>query len=95
MVDWSAPQRHGSYSFRAIDSHPWLPKSKSRSRCRNPEPGDDWVILKMSGLPHIEFWPFLGRPLKDVMVNFGHFRAPSLVTLLTFKNVINPKHLNT
>ena len=26
------------------------------------------VILKMSGLHHIEFWSFLGRPLKDFRV---------------------------
>ena len=56
-------------------------------------------------LPHPKFWPFLGRLLEDVrfypILNFGHFGASSLVTLLTFQNVINlkntktPKHLNT
>ena len=48
-------------------------------------------------LPHPKCWPFLGRPLKDVRFystrNFGHFWGPpSLVTLLTFPNVIDPKH---
>ena len=47
-------------------------------------------------LPHPKFWPFLGRLLKDIrfytILNFGHFGAPSLVTLLTFPNVIDPKH---
>ena len=57
--------------------------------------GHFWAdLLKMS----VFFWPFLGRPLKDVrfypMLNFGHFWAPSLVTLLTFQNVINLRHLN-
>ena len=51
--------------------------------------------------PHPQFWPFFGpaRPLYDVrfypMLIFGHSWAPSLVTLLTFKNVNNPQHLNT
>ena len=50
-------------------------------------------------LPNPKFWPFLGCLLKDVrfysMLNFGHFWPPSLVTLLSFQNVINFQHLNT
>ena len=53
----------------------------------------------------LKFYPpqklaiFWGRRLEDVrfypMLNFGHFWPPSLVTLFTFKNVNNPKHLHT
>ena len=47
-------------------------------------------------LPHPKFWPFPGRPHKDVRfyptLNCGHFGAPSLVTLLTIPNVIDLKH---
>ena len=42
--------------------------------------GHFWAaLLKMSGF--------------DTMLNFGHFGAPSLVTLLTFQNVMNPEPL--
>ena len=44
--------------------------------------------LRHPVLPHIQFLPFLGRPLFDVRFyhtrNFGHLWAPSLVTLLIF-----------
>ena len=54
---------------------------------------------KVEILPHPKILPFLGRPLKDVrfypILNFGHFGAPSLVTLLTFQKTLHLEHPNT
>ena len=70
-------------NFRQFWADPTL--SAVRSTCLAEEEAQNVEIL-----PHLKFWPFLGRPLEDVRFypkkNFGHFWASSLVTLLTSKN---------
>ena len=61
-------------------------KKKSEILGGPAEGGPGFTTTDLGNFKDVRFYSIL---------NFGHFWAPSLVTLLTFKNVNNPQHLNT